>query len=120
MIELMQSPRQAKPDQAMTRHVPVFQAKMPSVGATSSTEEVDYPLRATGTEYSKEQNRYLRTERRSSWGRALLPYCYVNPEVGPSESLDKRARRATISDKPSVLRCTLYKKLLVARTTAKE
>jgi len=47
-MELTHSPRQAKPTQAMYRHVPVFQAKMLPVRAYSKLGEGDLPFKCHG------------------------------------------------------------------------
>jgi len=48
MIELMQSPRQVKPNQAMTRHVPAFQAKMLPVRSRHQRRGSNLPCRCHG------------------------------------------------------------------------
>ena len=74
-------------------------------------KEITNPLSATGMEYNKERNQYLRTERRPSWGRdwtVALLFC-VSPEVGESREIVS----GTEGDQLHAMSCTLYKKFLV-------
>ena len=76
------------------------------LGEAPITKEVTYPLRATGKECSKEQNQYLRIERRPNWDRdqvvALLLYRDVSPESLNSDKrlLSIERRRSAVGAEP--------------------